>query len=162
MDPISLVHAANTIVNQVKRHLTSVHDAEKIFESFKLMIDPTRKLLAALESSKEDYSDVLRNSPVAEGSKRDKLALLVDEYDGQLKRLREVLEEIAGWLETSESGSRSRLDVAQHLLAQQQLKKERVGKMVAFSSELERFIPTIQLVITLALRYEYLLGWRQQ
>ena len=96
MDPISLLHAANSIVNQVKRHSTSIEDTEKIFKSFKLTVDPTRKLLATLETFKEDYRDVLRNSLVAEGSKRDRLALLVDEYDGQLKRLQEVLEEIAG------------------------------------------------------------------
>ena len=156
MDPISLVHAANSIVNQVKRHSTSMEDTEKLFKSFKLTIDPTRKLLAALESFEEDCSDVLRDSPVAAGSKQDRLALLVDEYGGRLRRLREVLEETAGWLETSEPGSRSRLDIAQHLLAQQRLKKERVEKIMGFCSNLERFIQTIQLVITMVSRYEYL------
>ena len=155
MDPISLFHAANSIVNQVKRRSTSIEDTEKIFESFKLTIDPTRKLLAALESFKEDHSDVLPNSQIAAGSQRDRLALPVDEYDDQLKRVREALEEIAGWLENSEPGS-SRLNIAQRLLTQR-LKKERVGKILAFSSELERFIPTIQLVITMVSRYEYLL-----
>ena len=156
MDPISLIHAANSIVNQVKRHSTSIEDTEKIFKSFKLTVDPTRKLLAALETFKEGHSDVLPNSPIVAGSKRDRLALLVDEYDDQLKRVREALEEIVGLLENSEPGS-SRLNIAQHFLTQQRLKKERVGKIMAFSSELERFIATMNLVLTIALRYEHLL-----
>ena len=157
MDPISLIHAANSIVNQVKQHSKSIEDTDKIFESFKLTIDPTCKLLATLETIKKDYGDVLPNSSVAAGSKRDRLALVVDEYDDQLKRIREALEEIVGLLETSEPRSRSRLNIAQHLLARQRLEKERVEKIMSFSSELERFIPTIQLVITMVSRYEYLL-----
>ena len=81
MDPISLIHAANSIVNQVKRHSTSIEDTEKLFKSFKLTIDPTRKLLATLETFTENCDDILPNSSVAAGSKQDRLTLLVDEYD---------------------------------------------------------------------------------
>ena len=158
MDPISIIRAATVIVNQVKQYSTSIEDAAKVSESFKSRLDLTRKLLTSLETFKEDYSDVLPNSSeeTTAGCKWDRSSIQLDEYKDQLKQLRETLEEIATWLGTGEPGSGSRSNTTQHLPAQRRLGKERVGKIMAFSSELETFIPTAHLVMTMALRYENL------
>ena len=149
MDLFSVLGSTVRVINAVDEYRNSINDAEKSFESLKTKLDSTRELLAKLEAVVTGGKE--RSQEAQPGSSSDCSILQLIDAEGQLKKLQTTLCEISTWLSTLRSRPKSRMLTAWTVLSSSRAKQKRVKQ---FSSELEEYKLTANLVLTMAIRYE--------
>ena len=164
MDLSSVFKATVDVVEAVNLHMAIIsNDATKSFKSLKAQLESTSELLKSLREvidDSEDLGDASASIPLASGQDEvvaitsqpeDRSIMRLIKNDGQLEHLQKTLEGILTWINTLEK-SKSKIPLSRILLLSSKAQQKKIQD---FSFELEKFKITANLVLTMALKYEF-------
>ena len=155
MDLFSVVHTVIELMGAIDAHSTSPKNLAQSLKALKNKLTSTQGLLSELEELvKAETGDISpspsHSTPVNLSQSSPTLQLIKDK--GQLQVLQTTLDDISTWLDASRLQSKSKL---KRLLVPIGSSQDDQKKVDGFLVELESCKLTANLVLSLAMRYEY-------
>ena len=155
MDLFSIVHALIELIGAIDAHSTSPKNLARSLKVLRDKLTSTRGLLVELEELvKMETCDITpspSHSTLANSSQSGPTLQLIKDK-GQLQVLQTTLDDISTWLDASRLQSKSKL---KRILVPINSSQDDQKKVDGFLVELESCKLTANLVLSLAMRYEY-------